>query len=199
MYLYIEAEIDGQKFSLTSQVMGTSKAAKITYTLYPTTVFLEDDEIVCESVEEDFNGERNLCFLNKTTDGTSDFYSDVKDSKYHRGLILKLEEAAKEDNETIERFQQLNNGLDREVAELTAKNESLKQDLKECKIWITQLEESNKQQADLLGKQQAAISKALDEANQAAMLRNEATIKLAQQKIAIRIAIDNFNLATKDI
>ncbi len=77
MYLYIEAEIDGQKFSLTSQVMGTSKASRITYTLYPTTVFLEDDEIICESVEEDFDGKGSLCFLNKTTDGSSDYYSDV--------------------------------------------------------------------------------------------------------------------------
>jgi predicted RNase H-like nuclease (RuvC/YqgF family) len=49
-----------------------------------------------------------------------------KDGEYHRGLVLKLEEAAKDDNETIERFQQLHNGLTRQVAELTAKNESLK-------------------------------------------------------------------------
>lgn len=113
--------------------------------------------------------------------------------------LTKVQQLYFEANETIERFQQLNNGLARQVAELTAKLESLKQDLKDSKIWVTQLEESNKQQADLLGKQQAAITKALDEANQAAMLRNEATVKLAQQKIAIRIAIDNFNLATKDI
>jgi hypothetical protein len=77
MYLYIEAEIDGQKFSLTSQVMGTSKASKITYTLYPTIVWLENDEIICQSVEEDFDGKSSLCFLNKTTDGTNDYYSDV--------------------------------------------------------------------------------------------------------------------------
>jgi hypothetical protein len=78
MYLYIEAEIDGQKFSLTSKVMGMSKASNITYTLYPTTVFLEDDEIVAHSVEENFKEERTLCFLNKTTDGSSDYWSDVK-------------------------------------------------------------------------------------------------------------------------
>lgn len=77
MYLYIKAEIDGQKFSITSQVMGTSKASRITYTLYPTTVFLKDDEIICNLVEEDFEGGRTLCFLNKSTDGSSDYWSDV--------------------------------------------------------------------------------------------------------------------------
>jgi chromosome segregation ATPase len=127
-----------------------------------------------------------------------------KDSKDYRGLVLKLEEAAKDDNETIERFQQLNNGLTRQVAELTAKLESLKQDLKESKIWITQLEESNKTQADLLGEQQSAITKALDEASQAAMLRNEATIEITALKLenkryreTVQMAIDNLALGIK--
>jgi|GEM_PF-5942532 hypothetical protein len=78
MYLYIEAEIDGQKFSITSQVMGSSKTSKrVTYTLYPTIVFLEDDEIVCDLVQEDFEEKRTLCFLNKSTDGSSDYWSNV--------------------------------------------------------------------------------------------------------------------------
>lgn len=74
MYLFVEAEIDGQKFEFTSQVMGTSKASNICYTLYPTTVFLVDDEITCLTIEETFSGEKNLCFKNET----GNYFSDVQ-------------------------------------------------------------------------------------------------------------------------
>lgn len=104
-----------------------------------------------------------------------------------------------EANETIERFQQNNNKLEVDFARLTAKHEALKQELKERNIWVEHLEGVNKEQVALIEKQQASLTKALDEAATVAMLRNEATVKLTQQKTAIRIAIDNFNLATKDI
>lgn len=97
-----------------------------------------------------------------------------------------------ETNNAIERFQQENNKLKKDF-------EDLNQELKERNIWVEHLEGVNKEQAALIEKQQLAITKALDEAAQTAMLRNEATVKLAQQRTAIRIAIDNFNLATKDI
>ena len=104
-----------------------------------------------------------------------------------------------EANETIERFQQENKQLKTDLVRLTAKHEALKQDFKEKEIWAEHLEETNKENAKLIAKQQEAITKALDEAAQTAMLRNEETVKLTQQRMAIRIAIDNFNLATKDI
>ena len=104
-----------------------------------------------------------------------------------------------EANETIERFQQENKQLKKDLENLENKHKALKQELKEKEIWAEHLEETNKENAKLIAKQQEAITKALDEAAQTAMLRNEATVKLAQQRTAIRIAIDNFNLATKDI
>jgi predicted nuclease with TOPRIM domain len=104
-----------------------------------------------------------------------------------------------EANETIERFQQENNQLKKDLENLETKHKALKQELKERNIWVEHLEGVNKEQVALIEKQQASLTKALDEAAQTAMLRNEATVKLAQQKTAIRIAIDNFNLATKDI
>ena len=104
-----------------------------------------------------------------------------------------------ETNNAIERFQQENNQLKKDLEKLETKHTALKQDLKEKEIWANHLEGTNKEQAALIEKQQASLTKALDEAAQTAMLRNEATVKLAQQGTAIRIAIDNFNLATKDI
>ncbi len=104
-----------------------------------------------------------------------------------------------EANETIERFNQENKKLKKDLDALQSKHDALKQDFKEKEIWVEQLEKSNKEQAELIGKQQSAIAQALNEAAEIAQLRNEATVKLAQQRTAIRIAIDNFNLATKDI
>ena len=104
-----------------------------------------------------------------------------------------------ETNNAIERFQQENNQLKKDLEKLETKHTALKQELKEKEIWANHLEGTNKEQAALIEKQQASLTKALDEAAQTAMLRNEATVKLAQQGTAIRIAIDNFNLATKDI
>jgi len=104
-----------------------------------------------------------------------------------------------EANETIERFNQENKKLKQDLEALQTKHDALKQEIKERNIWVEQLEKSNKEQTELIGKQQSAIAKALNEAAEIAQLRNEATVKLAQQKTAIRIAIDNFNLSTKDI
>jgi len=113
--------------------------------------------------------------------------------------LTKAQQLYFEANETIERFNQENKGLKRDLDAIAAKHDALTQDLKESKIWVTQLEKANKEQSDLIGRQRETIDKALEEAAKTAMLRNESTVKLAQQRTAIRIAIDNFNLATKDI
>jgi len=109
-----------------------------------------------------------------------------------------------EANETIERFQQNNNKLEVDLARLTAKHEALKQDFKEKEIWVEQLEKSNKEQAELIGKQQSAIAQALNEAAEIAQLRNEATVEIAALKLAnqryretVQMAIDNLALEIK--
>ena len=109
----------------------------------------------------------------------------TKDRDYWKQMLTDT-------NDAIERFQIENKQLKKQL-------ESTQKDLAESKAWAKHLEETNKEQTELIAKQQSAITQALDEAAQTAMLRNEITVQMAQQKLAIRIAIDNFNLATKDI
>lgn len=116
----------------------------------------------------------------------------AKDRDYWKNLLY-------ETNDAIERFQIENKALKKDLEKLTAKHEALKQDLKDKEAWVNHLEETNKEQAELIAKQINSINQALEESARNAMLYNEATVKLAQQKTAIRIAIENFNLATKDI
>jgi ABC-type transporter Mla subunit MlaD len=118
--------------------------------------------------------------------------------------LTKAQQLYFEANETIERFNQENKKLKKDLSTITVKLEALKQDLAESKTWAEQLIKSNKDQADLLGRQQATITKALDEASQAAMLRNEATIEISALKLenkryreTVQIAIDNLALEIK--
>jgi septal ring factor EnvC (AmiA/AmiB activator) len=114
-----------------------------------------------------------------------------------------------ENNETIERLQQLLNASEAENLEIKAKLntrnikiECLIQDLAESKIWAKTLEGTNREQAEKLGKQVDAINNALNESAQTSLLYNQATVDIAALKLAnkryqeaVKIAADNFILS----
>ncbi len=111
----------------------------------------------------------------------------------------KLEQVLNESAATAHQLTVENEALDKSLQELTAKCEALKQELSEVKAWAKHLEETNKENAELIKNQQEAITQALNEASQTAMLRNEATVELAQYKLAVKIAADNFLIAINNI
>lgn len=104
-------------------------------------------------------------------------------------------------NDVIERFQQENKKLKADLDTLQKRHDALKQDLAECRTWAKHLEDTNKEQVELIAKQQEAITKALDEAKTIAELRNEADIKITSLKLenqryreTVKMAIDNLAL-----
>jgi hypothetical protein len=93
MYLYVKVLIDEQPIKFASFVTGVSiaKDGSITYTLAPTTVFTESDEISLLSVESDKNNINvNVWFHNKT----EDFYfgSRAVEVWTDSGIVGKLAE-----------------------------------------------------------------------------------------------------------
>lgn len=134
-------------------------------------------------------------FFGLTT--ASELKAMTEDRDYWRKLLT-------ETNNAIERFQQENNQLKKDLEKLEAKHTALKQELKERNIWVDHLEGVNKEQVALIEKLQKSLTKALDEASQAAMLHNEATVKITELKLenqryreTVQMAIDNLALEIK--
>ena len=123
-------------------------------------------------------------------------------------LAKKWEKDFYENNEIIERLQQLLNASEAENLAIEAKLndrdikiEELTHDLAESKIWAKTLEDTNKEQAERLGKQVAATNKAIEDHAATSLLYNQATVDIASLKLAnkryqeaVKIAADNFIL-----
>lgn len=109
-----------------------------------------------------------------------------------------------ENNETIERLQQMLNAIQKENLELKtaiekrdAKIETLTQELADCRTWVKTLEDTNKVQVEKLRKQVETINNALNESAQTGLILKQATVEIASLKLAnsrYKIAADNFLL-----
>jgi septal ring factor EnvC (AmiA/AmiB activator) len=115
-------------------------------------------------------------------------------------LETKLKASLTTNTELEQSLQHLtaeNNAIAAKLEAIAAKVEALTQELKDCKSWAEQLQQTNREQADKLGKQVETISNAFEEAAKSSMLVNQATIELSllkQKNNRYQTAINNLNL-----